>query len=87
MSDTTNDGFNKHVNMIKNIIDKKFTTSNVQVGDMLKNKAFQAITDFMNSLIYYRGLQILTPEIYDSEIYDSDLILGSSAGRLPVDCR
>jgi|TARA_Y100000310_G_scaffold267208_1_gene279109 hypothetical protein len=52
MSDTTNDGFNKHVNMIKNIIDKKFTKSNVQVGDMLKNKAFQAITDFKNGFKY-----------------------------------
>jgi hypothetical protein len=58
MSDTTNDGFNKHVSIIKNIIDKKFTKSNVQVGDMLKNKAFQAITDFKNGFKYVTTTKI-----------------------------
>ncbi|SVC85512.1 uncharacterized protein METZ01_LOCUS338366 [marine metagenome] len=38
--------------MIKNVIDKKFTKSNIQLGDMLKNKAFQAITDFKNGFKY-----------------------------------
>mgnify|MGYP001216319017 FL=1 len=61
MSDTTNDGFNKHVNMIKNIIDKKFTKSNVQVGDMLKNKAFQAITDFKNGFKYVTTIKTSEP--------------------------
>ena len=43
---------NKHIEMIKNILDKKFTKSNVQIGDMLKNKAFQAISDFKNGFKY-----------------------------------
>mgnify|MGYP000111284911 CR=1 FL=1 len=43
---------NDQVHMIKNVIDKKFTKSNIQLGDMLKNKAFQAITDFKNGFKY-----------------------------------
>ena len=43
---------NDQVHMIKNVIDKKFTKCNVQLGDMLKNKAFQAITDFKNGFRY-----------------------------------
>lgn len=43
---------NKHIEMIRNILDKKFTKSNVQIGDMLKDKAFKAISDFKNGFKY-----------------------------------
>lgn len=38
--------------MVKNVMDKKFSKSNIQLADMLKNKAFQAITDFKNGFRY-----------------------------------
>ena len=38
--------------MIKDLSDKKFTKANVALGDMLKNKAFDAIQDFKNNFKY-----------------------------------
>lgn len=38
--------------MIKDLLDKKFTKANVVLHDMLKNKAFDAITDFKNNFKY-----------------------------------
>jgi len=39
-------------NLIKNIIDKKFTKANVQFADMMKNKVHQAIDDFKKGFKY-----------------------------------
>ena len=38
--------------MIQNVFDKKFTKANITLGDMLKNKAFDAIQDFKNNFKY-----------------------------------
>ena len=60
MSENTDQG-----NMIKNILDKKFTKSNVQIGDMLKNKAFQAIADLKNGFKYVTTQKV--PETTEME--------------------
>ena len=39
-------------NIIKSIIDKKFTQANSEFGDMMKNKAYAAIDDFKQAFKY-----------------------------------
>ena len=39
-------------NLIKSIIDKKFTQANSEFGDMMKNKAYAAIDDFKQAFKY-----------------------------------
>ena len=56
---------NDQVQMIKNVLDKKFTKSNIQLGDMLKNKAFQAISDFKNGFKYVTTQKV--PETSEPE--------------------
>jgi|TARA_B110000467_G_scaffold132417_1_gene127699 hypothetical protein len=39
-------------NMVKNIIDKKFTKANHQFTDMMRNKIYQAVDDFKKGFKY-----------------------------------
>jgi hypothetical protein len=39
-------------NLIKSIIDKKFTQANSEFGNMMRNKAYSAIDDFKQSFKY-----------------------------------
>lgn len=46
------DAKSSSVSFIKSIIDKKFTKANGSLGDMMKNKAMDAISDFKTSFKY-----------------------------------
>ena len=46
--------------LIQNVFDKKFTKANITLGDMLKNKAFDAIQDFKNGFKYVTTKQVDT---------------------------
>ena len=39
-------------NIIKNILDRKFSKANVEFGDMMKNKVYSAISDFKDNFKY-----------------------------------
>ena len=39
-------------NLVKNIIDKKFTKANSQFADMMRNKVYKAVDDFKKGFKY-----------------------------------
>lgn len=51
-----------NVSFIKQIVDKKFSKSNVALADMMKNKAMSVIDDFKNSFKYVPNASSPTTE-------------------------
>ena len=49
---TMSDDAEAQPNLIKSIIDKKFTQANSEFGNMMRNKAYSAIDDFKQAFKY-----------------------------------
>ena len=54
-------------NIVKNIIDKKFTQANNQFANMMRNKVYKAVDDFKASFKYVTHDQVKEVETKESE--------------------
>ena len=53
--------------IVKNIVDKKFTQANNQFTDMMRNKVYQAVSDFKTVFKYVTHDKVQEVEPKESE--------------------